>query len=168
MTLLPLLASTFLILSTPSFDWRGRTLHVPMGSAIPLRVSMESSSTPKNTTRKKVVKQRTKKKVMRKKVGASSPASQNAGRVIEVTVQNWKFGPKEIRVKKGERVRIHLRGLSGAHGFSVPQLGIDVPIAEGGSADIELPTDAAGTFTFLCSIPCGPGHPTMRGTIIIQ
>jgi heme/copper-type cytochrome/quinol oxidase subunit 2 len=88
-------------------------------------------------------------------------------RVIEVTVEDFKFAPTSITVKKGEKVVIRMTGLSGRHGFAVPDLGINTEIPEGKTVDIDIPTDTAETFAFKCSIPCGPGHRDMTGTITI-
>ena len=89
-------------------------------------------------------------------------------RVIKVTAENWKFGPTVIRAKKGEKVKIELTGISGTHGFAVPDLGINTPIQPGQTVSIDLPTDKAGSHTFLCSIPCGPSHKDMKGQIVIE
>jgi heme/copper-type cytochrome/quinol oxidase subunit 2 len=88
--------------------------------------------------------------------------------VIEISAENWKFGPNTIVAKQGEKVIIRLTGVSGRHGFVVPDLGISTSVSPDKTVDIELPTDQTGTFTFRCSIPCGPGHEGMTGTITIE
>lgn len=88
-------------------------------------------------------------------------------RIIQVTSENWKFTPNVITVKKGERVQLQVTGISGTHGFAVPDLGINVPVAPGQTVTIDLPTDTVGTHAFFCSIPCGPGHFDMTGQIVI-
>lgn len=89
-------------------------------------------------------------------------------RVIQVTSENWKFSPNVITVKKGEKVQLQMTGISGVHGFAVPDLGINVPVAPGQTVTIDLPTDNIGTHAFFCSIPCGPGHFDMKGQIVIN
>lgn len=88
-------------------------------------------------------------------------------RTITMTVESFQFTPNIITAKKGEKVKIRMTGLSGTHGFAIPDLGINTAIAAGKTVHVELPTDRAGTFTFFCSIPCGPGHKNMKGTITI-
>ena len=99
----------------------------------------------------------------------SSPVALNPNaHVIQVTSENWKFSPNVITVKKGEQVQLQVTGVSGTHGFAVPELGINVPVAPGQTVIINLPTDKAGTFALFCSIPCGPGHRDMKGQIVIE
>ncbi len=125
--------------------------------------------------------------MMEKKEDAPSPAVEDAGgaggressRVtppppavgpvtIRVKAENWKFTPAVIRVKKGQKVTLALESMSGTHGFAVPTLGINAIVALGNTTLITLPTDFAGTHSFLCSIPCGAGHKDMIGQIVIE
>ncbi len=89
-------------------------------------------------------------------------------RVINVTADNFKFTPNIITVKKGEKVVVHLSDANGVHGFGSKDLGFNVTINPGETKDVTIPTDKAGTFSFRCTVPCGPGHMDMTGQIIIQ
>lgn len=100
--------------------------------------------------------------------GVSKVQPAPESRVIRMTSESWKFTPNVVAVKKGENVTIQISGLSGTHGFSVPGLGINAPVITGQTVTVKVPTDKAGTFPFLCSIPCGAGHTDMRGQIVIQ
>jgi len=91
-----------------------------------------------------------------------------ATRVIEITVDNWSFSPAIITAKKGEKVQITLVGTNGMHSFAVPALSINEPVSAGETKTVMLPTGEAGTFEFLCRIPCGEGHKDMRGSIVIE
>lgn len=71
-------------------------------------------------------------------------------------------------MKKGEKIIVRVTGAEGVHGFKVPGLGINQTVNFGTTVDVAVPTDAAGTFEFLCSVPCGSGHKSMRGTIVIE
>ena len=102
-------------------------------------------------------------------VSQSPPvASTTNARIIQVTSENWKFTPNVITVKKGEKVQLQVTGISGIHGFAVPGLNINQRVEPGQTVTIDLPTDAAGTYQFFCSIPCGPGHKDMKGQIVIE
>ena len=90
------------------------------------------------------------------------------GRIIPVTAELWKWTPNVIQAKKGEVVTLQVTGISGTHGFSVPDLGINQTIFMGNTVNIPLPTDRTGTFAFACSIQCGPGHNDMKGQIVIE
>ncbi len=94
-------------------------------------------------------------------------AGVETARVISISVSNFAFTPGSVAVRKGEKITLRLTGESGRHGFAIPELGINVPVDEGKTVDIELPTDKTGTFSFRCSIPCGSGHRDMTGSITI-
>ncbi|KIL35808.1 cytochrome C oxidase subunit II [Cohnella kolymensis] len=102
---------------------------------------------------------------------SSQPASQaspqpadNGVREIKVTASNFEFDQKEIRVKKGEKIKLTFESKEGAHGFSIPDLNID--LKEPGS--VEFIADQAGEFPFACSVICGAGHSKMTGTFIVE
>ncbi len=97
------------------------------------------------------------------------PVSESAshGRIIPVTAELWKFTPNVIQVRKGEVVTLQVTGVSGTHGFSVPDLGINETIFMGKTTDIALPTGRTGIYNFACSIECGSGHLAMNGQIVI-
>lgn len=100
----------------------------------------------------------------------SSAAEQSLQpRVIRITASNWKYELQTIRVKKGEKVELELLSSEGVHGFYLPSLGID-EVLMNGSPPLRVPlkTDSAGTFPFLCNVPCGEGHAGMHGEIIIE
>lgn len=97
-----------------------------------------------------------------------SSAAAAASRVVAITAGNFAFTPAAVVVRKGEKVTLRLTGAEGSHGLAIPGLGISTVIPEGKTVDIELPTDAAGTFDFFCSVSCGPEHRDMKGTITIM
>ncbi len=90
------------------------------------------------------------------------------GRVIPVTAELWKFTPNVFQAKQGEVVTLQVTGISGTHGFSVPDLGINQTIFMGKTVNIPLPTDRTGTFALACSFQCGSGHSDMTGQIVIE
>ncbi len=100
---------------------------------------------------------------------AASQQSQTTlpGRLIPVTAELWKFTPNVIQAKQGEETVLQITGISGTHGFSVPDLGINATIIQGQTVSVTLPTDRPGTFDFRCSVPCGAGHKDMVGQIIV-
>ncbi len=97
-----------------------------------------------------------------------TPPPPSAVRTIDITTTNFAFTPSRITVKKGEKITLRVKGVEGTHGFAVSDLGINVSATAGQTVTVELPTDTAGSFSFFCSIPCGPGHKDMKGTITIQ
>lgn len=101
---------------------------------------------------------------------AQTPQEEQAApqeRVIPVTAELWKFTPNVIQAQQGESVTLQIAGISGTHGFSAPDLGINATVIQGQTVTLPLPTDKPGTFDFRCSVPCGPGHLEMKGQIVI-
>ena len=92
----------------------------------------------------------------------------SAGRTIMLHTSNWKFSPNTIKLKKGENVSLHLMGIQGNHGVSIPGLGVNQKMGQGDSSLVKIPTDKTGTYPFHCNVSCGPGHAYMEGTIIIE
>jgi heme/copper-type cytochrome/quinol oxidase subunit 2 len=99
---------------------------------------------------------------------ADNASKGSQARVIDMTATDWSFTPNVIQAKVGEKVIVHLKGVSGQHSFAIPDLGINVAINPGETKDIEIPTDKAGTFTFRCFVPCGPGHKDMTGQLVVN
>jgi len=99
--------------------------------------------------------------------GASSAGSTAAtGEVKEITLTgtNFEWGPKEIKVKKGDTVKLTLVNKQGMHGVEIPDLKVSMDKA----GTKEFVADKAGTFDFKCSIMCGNGHGTMVGKLIVE
>lgn len=83
---------------------------------------------------------------------------------IKVTATNFQFQPAEIKVKKGDKVKITLVNKEGAHGLEIPDFKVN--LQKDGSA--EFTADAAGEHEFHCSVMCGAGHDNMVGKIIVE
>ncbi len=87
---------------------------------------------------------------------------------IQVIARQWQFEPSEIRVKRGERVRLRIKSVDVTHGFSLPAYNINVVLTPGKEEIVEFVADKSGEFEFACSVQCGAGHAGMRGKIIIE
>jgi heme/copper-type cytochrome/quinol oxidase subunit 2 len=90
-----------------------------------------------------------------------------------------KFFPETLVVNQGDHVSISIRNLDTVpHGFAIAAYGIDVAVnpaqqLPNGTATptiTEVPAFVAsspGVFLFICTVPCGPGHGEMVGTMIV-
>jgi cytochrome c oxidase subunit 2 len=110
-------------------------------------------------------------------VVAASPGTaslQEAGgqAVVEIRVmaERFSFTPSQIKVATGTIVEIVAESEDTTHGFHLADAGIDEQIPARGKGELRLRFEAseAGTYFFECSRPCGAGHNTMRGTIIVE
>ncbi|OEH85061.1 hypothetical protein BHU72_05475 [Desulfuribacillus stibiiarsenatis] len=96
----------------------------------------------------------------------------SADQVVKITVhaKQYEFVPNKINVKQGDRVKITLIADDVTHGLFIdgydikaydqpkdPEVGI-----------IEFVADKTGNFTFRCPIVCGPMHPFMIGTLVVD
>ena len=89
---------------------------------------------------------------------------------IRVTAERFSFTPSRIKVKTGTIVEIVAESEDTSHGFHLPDASLDEEIPARGKGELRLRFEAteAGTYFFECSRPCGAGHNTMRGTIIVE
>lgn len=86
---------------------------------------------------------------------------------LNVTASQFSFDPGTITVKKGTRLIIHVTSADVRHGFAIDEYGQNVQFDKGEVKTIDFVADKAGTFTFYCTVPCGPGHPDMKGTLVV-
>ncbi len=105
-----------------------------------------------------------------------SPSASNnggeskAGKIVDMTIAayNYGFTQSEAAINKGDTVRIKFTSTGGRHGISIPEFGVSSgPASEGEEKIIVFVADKSGNFEYFCNVPRGPGHSTMRGTIVI-
>ena len=99
------------------------------------------------------------------KVG-TAPAGDTVA--VSMSATNFQFTPGEIHVKKGQTVKLTVTGTEGDHGIAIEGYGNHVEFNQGETKTLEFTADKAGTFAFYCNVPCGPGHRTMRGKLIVD
>lgn len=90
-----------------------------------------------------------------------------SGSVVNVTAFQWGYKPDTITVKQGDNVTLYLTSSDVTHGFELDAFGINAEITPGQITTVNFIADKPGTFTFYCSVFCGSGHSTMRGTLIV-
>ena len=103
----------------------------------------------------------------------TEPSASDSGateNVKEFTVAGspFKFDIKEIRVKRGEKVKIVFKNAAGTHNFSIDELNLKTPVISGGEeAVLEFTADKAGTFEYYCSVG---NHKEMGmvGTLVVE
>ncbi|MFQ5663127.1 MAG: cupredoxin domain-containing protein [Terriglobia bacterium] len=99
---------------------------------------------------------------------AQEPPAEFAVHEIRMTAKKYKFTPKEIRVKQGERVRLVLTALDRKHGFQIKELGVKTVLEKGQETVVEFVAERAGKFKFKCWVRCGWGHFRMKGKLIVE
>lgn len=88
-------------------------------------------------------------------------------RVVRIEASRFRYDPPVLTLKCGEPVVLELTSSDRSHGFKLVELGIDVKILPGETAQIRLQPDTAGKFFFACDVFCGSGHEEMEGEIVV-
>lgn len=81
--------------------------------------------------------------------------SEKEDQVKEVIVSggNYKFNPSEIKVKKGERVKIIFKNSGGMHDFVIDEFNVRTQVIGSEKEDtVEFVPDKTGTFEYYCSV----------------
>jgi cytochrome c oxidase subunit 2 len=87
--------------------------------------------------------------------------SQAAAQRIEITAKKFAFTPGEITVKKGQPVVLVLKSMDVGHGLRIRDLGVDMKVKAGATAEVTITPDKTGDFVGHCSVFCGSGHGSM-------
>lgn len=96
-----------------------------------------------------------------KKAAENMMEKENKGAVKEFAMDSYYdskgvwFSVKEIRVKKGDRVRVTVTNTKGMHDFVIDEFGVKQETSLNEKTVIEFTADKAGSFEYYCS---KPGH----------
>ena len=84
---------------------------------------------------------------------ATTAAATSDVKIVNVEAGSFYFKPNEIRVKKGEKVKIVMTSKDMMHDFTIDELGVKLPITKAGTTNsVEFVATKAGTFEFYCSV----------------
>lgn len=86
---------------------------------------------------------------------------------ISIIAKRFDFLPRQIKVERGQPVKIYLTSVDVAHGFAIDAFGIDEKVEKGKLTIIEFTPDKVGEFEIKCSIFCGSGHGRMKSKLIV-
>ena len=98
---------------------------------------------------------------------------ENGVRIINIKAYQFYFTPSTIIVNKGEKIKLIVEAMDVAHGFEIegfeiPGYDIGTVVRKGSPLTIEFIADEEGVWDFICTIYCGFGHSTMKGTWITR
>lgn len=98
----------------------------------------------------------------------SQGPTENNIKTFTVIGRNFSFSPSEIRVNKGDTVKIVFQNQDGMHDWVLDEFNVRTPrIQTGQSAEVTFVADKAGTFEYYCSV--GEHRAMgMHGNIIVQ
>lgn len=93
---------------------------------------------------------------------------ESSAKTIEVEAGSFYYKPNEIRVKKGETVKIVMKSVSMMHDFVIDELNVKMPITKNGeTGTVEFVADKAGMFEYYCSVGQHRANGQV-GTIIVE
>jgi nitrite reductase (NO-forming) len=85
---------------------------------------------------------------------AAPSANDTAVKTFDISGKPFEFSMKEIRVKKGDKIRINLTSTAGMHDWVIDEFRVRTKIVQAGQSDsIEFIADKSGTFEYYCSVP---------------
>jgi nitrosocyanin len=102
--------------------------------------------------------------------GAMQPSGSMQQNVKEFTVtgSNFAFVPNELKVKKGDTVKITFKNSGGMHDFVLDEFKAKTDIIKGGEqAEVTFTADKAGSFEYYCSVGSHRAM-GMKGTLIVE
>lgn len=89
-------------------------------------------------------------------------------RTFTVTAKNFSLSPAEIRVKKGETIKIVFTNESGFHDFVIDEFNVRTPQINGpATKEVEFVADKTGQFEYYCSVGSHRAM-GMKGTLIVE
>jgi heme/copper-type cytochrome/quinol oxidase subunit 2 len=102
-------------------------------------------------------------------IPAGDDVTRNGVRQVTIHGHSWGFSPNVIRVAPGETVQFIVQSEDLRHGFSINELGINLPLAPGRDSrspavKVDLPE---GVYPIHCSVFCGIGHPSMKARLVV-
>ncbi|RJQ36171.1 hypothetical protein C4552_04410 [Candidatus Parcubacteria bacterium] len=84
---------------------------------------------------------------------APPPAAQGTVKEFTVTGTNFEFSPKEMRVKRGDRVRVTFVSAGGMHDWVLEEFNAATQqLAAGERETVEFVASKTGTFEYYCSV----------------
>ncbi len=99
-----------------------------------------------------------------------APAQETSEEIktFEISGNNFTFYPNEIRVKKGDLVKINFKNNEGSHDFILDEFNIRTEQLEAGTVEtIEFIADKVGIFEYYCSIGSHRAM-GMKGTLTVE
>ncbi len=104
--------------------------------------------------------------------GAITPTSEitTEGDIKTITIEagSFYYKPSEIKVKKGDKVKVVMNSVSMMHDFNIDELNVKIPVTQSGkTGTVEFTADKIGTYEFYCSVG---NHRQMGqiGTLIVE
>src|SRR3990170_2222085 len=84
---------------------------------------------------------------------------------IRIEASSFEYSPATIKVNPGDTVTIELAATDVVHGLYLDGYGLNLTADPGRTSTLTFVADRPGSFSFRCSVTCGPLHPFMIGKL---
>ncbi len=104
-------------------------------------------------------------------VGACTGTGRDAGagvREIRIVASQFAYDPPEVRVKKGEKVRLVVTSKDVVHGLAIREYNVNRQITAGQEIAVEFEANREGRFFMYCTVFCGVGHADHKGVLVVE
>ena len=99
---------------------------------------------------------------------ADAMMAKSSTKEFTVVAANFKYNQKELRVKKGDTVKITLDNSEGMHDLVIDEFGVKTSrIAAGKQETVSFVANKAGSFEFYCSVG-NHRQMGMKGMLIVE
>jgi thiol-disulfide isomerase/thioredoxin len=100
------------------------------------------------------------------------PAAETAENVKEIMIETFTWGfdisPPDVVIRKGDKVRLTVRGKNGTHGLVIPGHKIRTrPLKQGDEEVFEFVASKSRKIKFECNVFCGSGHRGMKDLLVV-
>lgn len=99
---------------------------------------------------------------------APQPTTPPRSRTIRIEARSFEYLPASVRVGRGDLVTLELVALDVVHGVHIDGYGVELTADPGQTTRATFVADRPGIFRIRCSVPCGPLHPFMSGTLRVD
>ena len=113
---------------------------------------------------------RTQGAALDEEAAAATLSGQTEGDLRLVPFEAFRFGfsPDPLVVLAGERVKLRIKSRDVKHGVMIPEIDFSAAVPVGKTIEAEFTAPAAaGKYPIFCSVFCGTGHGTMKGTLVV-
>ncbi|HYE59806.1 MAG TPA: plastocyanin/azurin family copper-binding protein [Candidatus Kapabacteria bacterium] len=101
-------------------------------------------------------------------VTVPAPVVSSGVKTFTVSGDNFSFNLKEMRVKKGDRVKVVFVNAKGTHDWVIDEFNARTPILQAGAtAEVEFVADKTGQFEYYCSVG-SHRQMGMKGLLIVE
>ena len=98
----------------------------------------------------------------------NQPQNPSDVKEFDMVAKQWSFEPSTITVNKGDKVKLNIKNEDVTHGFAIFEFGVNKNLPPGKTTIVEFTADKSGEYNFFCSVPCGSGHKSMKGKLIVK